>query len=193
MPISAESNVKQHVIILQLRYNLSACEAPFRKSEWTLLRSSAKGNLHLHQLRADACALRPHIWVAERRIRVLGQQRISVRTNLHSVGKEFQLRRGKKRIKANVQTKHLRLTFLRATILHDFCDFVNQNAEASKNYSSSPSRIPRWGLILFLPLIFSGDFPAAPTQSADRWGQRRGRRRGCARRGTEWRARLRYQ
>ena len=149
MPISAESNVKQHVIILQLRYNLSACEAPFRKSEWTLLRSSAKGNLHLHQLRADACALRPHIWVAERRIRVLGQQRISVRTNLHSVGKEFQLRRGKKRIKANVQTKHLRLTFLRATILHDFYDFVNQNAEASKNYSSSPSRIPRWGLFYF--------------------------------------------
>ena len=167
MPISAESNVKQHVIILQLRYNLSACEAPFRKSEWTLLRNSAKGNLHLHQLRADACALRPHIWVAERRIRVLGQQRISVRTNLHSVGKEFQLRRGKKRIKANVQTKHLRLTFLRATILHDFCDFVNQNAEASKNYSSSPITHSALGAFLFPPRRSDRERQARPVCPAD--------------------------
>lgn len=132
MSISAESDVKQHVVILQLRDDLPACEVPFRKGEWTLRRSSAKGNLHLHQLRADACAFRPHIQVAERRIRVLGQQRISVRTNLHRVGKEFQLRRGKKRIKANVQTKHLRLTFLRATILHDFSEFVNRNTDVSK-------------------------------------------------------------
>ena len=102
MSISAESDVKQHVVILQLRDDLPACEVPFRKGEWTLRRSSAKGNLHLHQLRADACAFRPHIQVAERRIRVLGQQRISVRTNLHRVGKEFQLRRGKKRIKTSV-------------------------------------------------------------------------------------------